>query len=1452
MKRFLFFKLCSAVLLASLCSSQVQAAVTLNSTNFPDANFRAALTAATGVNEGGSINETTLTYLDVSNKSISNLTGLGLLTGLTYLDISDNTTLTTGANITGLTALTTLKASNCNLISLAGTTGTSSVTGVTGPGLVISSNNVNITHLDLSYNANFYSSSNLQHLTKLETLIMNNCTHFDFWGIPGNYMSSLKYVDVSYCTDMDRIYLQAADKLEVLKAVGLTKLKGFRSKSTLSSSVQYRIVLSHNLTTVKCLDVSGCSQLSNIYLRYCTSLQHLNAAGTKVTGFSAYAGLNDGDPTDGYIQLANNLATLDYLNLANCSSLTSFRAIKDTYNIACLDTLILTNDTHLGWSNDGIEAQTAMTYLDVTNCGISTTGSYVPNFDNLTALETLLYGENPNVGYLRLTGNSNLKTLDLHGNTGLTMLALDNCGLPRTNLSIDDTNCPALTGLKLNNNGYGSVGQAMDNATAWGLDNVRFLYLENNSGFNGNELILTASDCAGLTGLDLGNNGFTSFKANELPETLTALMLGKNTSMNRLEMHYNPGITTMAADTVMHDGSGLYLLGNSALTYMDISGTAERPNHFQRIGNNGSLNGVPIDTLKASYNKFYTFRNLSPVAGDNYERWSKTTAQYDNIVSSTPPSLDSYYYAYWPASPAQTDSASLEQLTTLKYLDLSHCQLKDSLYLHKNTELRYLDVSHNRTIARYTTSHDKGAAYRASIPSNSTFNRDFPDYKKYLWLTTNHDDREYFTSDYNDTTGLYILDLMDNDKLEYLDISYTGIEQTALTHCHVSNARYIWIQDLNNLKYFYADFNGMRSMGIGTLYGKKNREGLKSLERLSVIGMRGADNRTMQGSINFRENSVCTHLHYVNLSYSRFDSIGVYAPQIDTLIIVGNPLHYVDVQKVNDITYIDARKCAYKTRGYDVETGNIFYPDANVYKNGARVGGTYNGAVTTPLSGLRGIRAFNRPKLTTVLLDSCNALTDVYCHHDPMLPKIDGFDKLAFNKSYDSQYGFPTVDADSLTLVWVNDNAIFNELNLSHNDNLKYLHAYNDKSLGTALDVGGLDLTANKNLITAWVSNSLLQAFTNGAKENLDTLKIWQNPQLDHLDVSKNTGLKWFDLRNCMIRSLDMSKNTQLTYFDCSNLDSISAGWNTFNNYGFEMPAQVPTSMNQPGKNSIADLHFNRNALQVVRADNNDLYCMDGLNDNASLHTLTYSYNHINAIDLSGCPSITEYNCYHNVRGLIMGELATWKERGPDNEVLDCSMYYLQLEEDAGDALQENYDTFLGHKCGQDTIEPISSASYMRQLRADGFDPQKVISFTVNSAGPYIGTRGRSNNAPRRTAVVYGPDDAVIDPSNIYGTIAVIKMYDPYRNYIEYIYDDGRPSTSLRSGGGSGFGIAWAPPGEPTQIEDVVGDDLMAPTVISERYFDISGKEYKEPVSGVNIIVRQMSDGTTQRVKLIR
>ena len=1602
MKRLLL-RTSFAVLLVLFTSITARASVTLNSTNFPDTNFKDALSAITGVAEGGTINEATLTELDVSNQGITNLTGLGLLTGLTSLDISGNSGLTTGADITGLTALTTLKASNCNLATLSATSSGNYA------GLTIGSSNSNITYLDVSNNANLVTANTaFGYLTKLETLKMHHCTSFDYWGTAGNYMSSLKYVDVSYCTNMDRIYLKAAENLEVLKAMGLIKLKGFRSKSSYTSSQQYYIVLAHNsttaLTTLKWLDVSGCSQLNSIYLAKCSSLEHLNAEGTKLDGFSSYAGLNGGEPSEGYIQLFTGLNTLEYLNLANCSSLTQLAPLASKYEVSCIDTLILANDTGLaGWSS-GITAQTGLKYCDLTNTGqTSTSIGFTSAF---TSLETLILANNSNFGWSEsfkhlsalkyldisgcnlffrkgtdsdpkllyyltpannplletllannsqmgsltegLTGFQNLKTVNIAGNSGaahfwvndcpaietlnisgcsgLTYLKLNNDGLPRSTFTLaGGSGCTALTSLYLEDNNYGSssnpnfnglsslthvnslylngnnyssVGDATSDFSD--LSAMRFLYLENNN-FGGGELTLTAAECGNLTGLDLDNNGFTSFNAPSLPQSLTALMIGDNPSMERLEMHNNPGITKMTASPTMSDGSGLYLLGNTALHYMDISGNADQPNYFKHIGNNGSFYGVPIKTLKASYNKFYSFRNLTEVPGCGFEYWGeKVFNDQGEWVSTrnvyhldTNGNLEGSYRfkSAWRTEVAQPDSASLEQLPNLEYLDLSHCQLKDSVYLHKNTELRYLDVSHNRSIYRsiYSGSsnpkYQKGAEFRQYLTQHTA--PGFTDYKKYMWLASNTDIREYFTNDCNDTTGLYILDLLDNNKLEYLDISYTGIEQTAMTHCHVANARYIWIQDLPYLKYFYANYNGMRSMGIGTKNGKKRpngdgdytpTEGLKSLERLSVIGMRGTDKTTMQGSINFSSPyaatspSPCVNLHYINLSYSKFDSIGVKNPHVDTLIIRGNPIHKLNLQEVDAITYVDARECAYKTRGLDIETGDIFYSDINVYKNGARKGGSYSGAETSPLSGLREVRAYKRHKLTTMLLDNCNALTKVYCFKDSVLPKIHGFENLAYNKDYDASYGFPTQDADSLQLVWVNNDISLTELNLTKNVNLKYLHAYNDKALGTALSTNGMDLSPNQNLITAWVSNSNLQRFTNYAgqrstQEHLDTLKIWQNPELSELDVTKYNNLRYLDLRNCMVNVLDVNSNSKLTYFDCSNMDSTSTDFVTWNNYGFTMPKAVPTSLTQPGKNSIADLNFSSTSLEVVHADNNDLYRMTGLNANPNLNTLTYSFNHINAIDLNGCTGLPlpededvdedeyykHYDCRHNVRGVIPGELSVWQTT-ENGERIEHKMYYFQLEKNAGDAIQPNYNTFLGSKSGDDTLRIVNGIYQLRKLEDDGFDPTKVLRFTVNSSGPYVGSRGREGNtpsgAPSRVIVEPG-EDLQLDLSTIYGTIAVLKYMDPDRNYIEYLYNDGR-SGSSKAEGGSGFGLAWGAPSVPTDVEEIAMDGLGEPTVVSERYYDAAGIEHSEPIKGVNIVVRQMSDGSTQTVKVLK
>ena len=53
-------------------------------------------------------------------------------------------------------------------------------------------------------------------------------------------------------------------------------------------------------------------------------------------------------------------------------------------------------------------------------------------------------------------------------------------------------------------------------------------------------------------------------------------------------------------------------------------------------------------------------------------------------------------------------------------------------------------------------------------------------------------------------------------------------------------------------------------------------------------------------------------------------------------------------------------------------------------------------------------------------------------------------------------------------------------------------------------------------------------------------------------------------------------------------------------------------------------------------------------------------------------------------------------------------------------------------------------------------------------------------------------------------------------------------------------------------IPTAVNETSVAKTVVSERYYDIRGIEYTQPIEGVNIIVRTYSDGSTQSIKVIK
>ena len=100
-------KLLLTLMLTVMSVMAGMASVVLNSTNFPDAVFRAYISSITGVAEGGMISDAQLqsvTFIDVDGKGITSLKGVDYFTALTTLhcrsnkltslDVSHNTALT--------------------------------------------------------------------------------------------------------------------------------------------------------------------------------------------------------------------------------------------------------------------------------------------------------------------------------------------------------------------------------------------------------------------------------------------------------------------------------------------------------------------------------------------------------------------------------------------------------------------------------------------------------------------------------------------------------------------------------------------------------------------------------------------------------------------------------------------------------------------------------------------------------------------------------------------------------------------------------------------------------------------------------------------------------------------------------------------------------------------------------------------------------------------------------------------------------------------------------------------------------------------------------------------------------------------------------------------------------------------------------------------------------------
>lgn len=252
--------------------------VMINSTNFPDANFRNYLLSLYPDGFLTQYDVANMTSLNVSNKGISNMKGIEYFTALkelrcwnnsfTSLNLNSNTELTY-LDCAPNSSLTSLNVSNCSKLQTVYCYSTA-LTGLTITG------KPNLTRLDC------HNCTSLKYIycynDNLTTLNVTGCTALERLDCYYNYnlaeitglgdCTAITYLDCEDCAITDLSAVNSMTNLEKLYC---------RNNKISTLTLNYKPNLSFvrvsgnpNLTTLRC---SGNSQLSSVYLYNCPALE---------------------------------------------------------------------------------------------------------------------------------------------------------------------------------------------------------------------------------------------------------------------------------------------------------------------------------------------------------------------------------------------------------------------------------------------------------------------------------------------------------------------------------------------------------------------------------------------------------------------------------------------------------------------------------------------------------------------------------------------------------------------------------------------------------------------------------------------------------------------------------------------------------------------------------------------------------------------------------------------------------------------------------------------------------------------------------------------------------------------------------------------------------------------------------------------------------------------------
>ena len=1412
----------------------------LNATNFPDENFRGAISTITGKSEGEAITTNNQKVLHIEEKGISNLAGIEFFTNLEELyaggnDISSNVILTSNPNLRilylngnaqlqGTSSQHTpyvdvTKCKNLEEINFANTgcTWMGGLQNIDGGGTYSNLKKLNLHNVGLDY----MTTETMQKMPNLEWIDLSGNQLTNNQGFSNN--TKLKYIDVSDNPQNAKNFV----------LVALTQLKTFKaanchlnaSQTTYNSSSNYYFPTE----SVEYVDLSGNTALTTLYCPANNNLKTLIVNGCTGLQGSSSAGALGGSST--YIP---RMTHLEHLELNN------------------VDLYLHTGEANGLFTLLSPSVAPNLHYIDLSNDKLGNAAKPVFAFP---ALDTLLINGNPALTELTVTSlNAPEKfTLDVTNDAALTTVAITNSGMTQATMpTITSTGATSLYKLDLTNNAFTDVpttGIASlttlvmnDNLLSdinVSESNIQYLYAQNNN-FGGGDYTLPTTS---LVGLDLGNNGFTKFKA-ENNTSLKSLALASNTGLTEIELHGNTALTQTSPDGIIESDNGLYIKGLSNLKVLNIEYSS-----FNKLGQQHSLQGVTaLETLKARHNNFTTFTN------GVYELHTSAT----NSVN------------YRKPDPTQS---SLEYQTNLKYLDLAYNKLRDSVHLYRNTALVHLDVSYNRSIDGQL---DPAAE---PLPKSEDQKAAILEQKGRRWMkygkvggktygvnasagqwTAHYTNlqagrlrpfdlrKSEAVCDLNDTTGLYHLDLGKNVNLEWLDISYTNIHNTAAGPSYMcpgwmtedwvgdddlsaTNASgknttgrwysswhtFVYFIPCSNLKVIHADHNNMRSLGIRYF---------PDLDTLTCSYMYGdselmRDFPTKWASGDLRYNMGNTALSTTIKKFHKVDW--------ENLDDDGNPaIVLIGPNKTEAASDVYPNKLRYWDLSYSGFNEIRLYPGTVTpdlpYLEYVNVSGNplnfqvrhYNSAGVlvdnSTVSNYNSLDLTYCPNIRTVLAENCADLPIVRAHNRTALDTL-----------------YLSNDANLKTLYVQNDPLLkTNFAGLNTLTGLETLFGYNNTQWGN--DINFSSNTALKNL---WISNIGTSSINVANNANLEKLRAYDN-SLTTLDLSHNGELLWLDVARNKLPEIDLSGNTKLQFFNISNGSDTRTqldGTEDLNHDGSDGDAIKPTTIfsadeapiaNANNGNSLSDLAL-PTSITDARANGNDLHSITG--NFANLTNIEFAHNHINGIDLSAAPSAT-IESRDNGR-TIVADCAAFSKK-VNGSVQKFKVYFFQLDPNV-----TGNGTVLTLKDSEDLKGDT------RHLGADGM--------VMNN----ITWDGTSGSALKNT--ITPGDMSVLDPDEVPGNIVVLNPTSESGNGAEgtatYTYKTGENSTSM-------FYLNWSSDGTITGINSVIGDsdfDLAGTyggivvagkdgTVVG--VYDLNGRQVaSETITGGKAVITGLTPG---------